>query len=145
MLNIDLFFHAALDANASLIESLGGRVFNTARPETDEETDAIPYVIITYDGGGASDNSKDEYIATLDTATVSVLIVATDRNALADISQQIHDTIVSALEDNTIWDSYSWPFVIDSCVESAGAVQYDPSKPCFFQTLTYQCNTDSSI
>ena len=139
MLNIDLFFHAAIESTQNLVKSLGGRIFNTARPDIDEEQDKIPYAIVTYEGGSAADDSKDDDIAPLGSATVSILVVAADRQSLANLTQDIHEAVVSALEDEDFQDGYDWSFEIDSCIPSAGAVQYDPSKPCYFQTLTYQC------
>ena len=140
MLNIDLFFHAAIESNQYLVSALGGRIFNTARPDIDEEQDKIPYVIVTYEGGSATDDDKDEYIAPLGSATVSILVVASDRQSLASLTHDIHDVIVGALEDENFQEGFDWEFEIDSCTPSAGAVQYDSSKPCYFQTLTYQCD-----
>lgn len=142
MLNVDLFFHAALELSPDVINTLGGRVFNTARPEIDEEEDRIPYVIISYDGGGSDGGTKDSRLSTLSSATVSVLIVAESRNDLARIANMVHSSIESAFRiAPEICKDRDWPFVIYSASESAGPVQLDPMKPCYFQTLTYQCNT----
>ena len=140
MLNIDLFFHAAIESTPNLVKSLGGRIFNTARPDIDEEQDKIPYVIVTYDGGSATDDDKDEYVAPLGSATVSILVVAADRQTRASLTHDIHDVIVASLEDEKFQEGFDWEFEIESCTPSAGAVQYDSSKPCYFQTLTYQCD-----
>lgn len=142
MLNVDMLFHAALEANHDLMEMLGGRVFNTARPELDEQEDKLPYAIITYEGGASSGDTKDNDLSALDSANISILLVVGDRQGLADVTELVEDSISDAFEQyDELNEKHQWRFYIDDCTPSAGPVQYDPAKPCYFQTLTYQCDT----
>lgn len=142
MLNIDKFFHEALRRSADVIEVTDGRIFNPARPKIDEKQDLIPYIIITYDGGQSDMGSKDDTLSRLSSATVSILCCAEDRQALADLTELVEGTIAHEFGTETLYDDHDeWAFYIDNASESAGPVQFDPSKPCCYQTLTYQCET----
>lgn len=141
MLNIDQFFYHALRSNADIIEVTDGRIFNTGRSEVDETEDRIPYIIITFDGASADTYGKDDRCAELSTATVSVLCVGDEREDLAELTEMVHDTIRQAMEETDFYEHDGWSFVIESCTPTASAVQMDEMKPCYYQTLTYNCDT----
>ena len=144
MLNVDLFFTAALRDSADVIEVTEGRIFDPARPLLDEEEDKIPYLIVTYDGGGSSGISKDNVIDDLDGATVSIIAVANDREGLADLTETVSEAIEAAFEDAETADFYErhdLGFYISGCTPSAGPVMMDEEKPCCYQKITYQCDT----
>lgn len=132
----DKFFIEALFASHAVKTAFEGRIFDTARPEIDEEEDKIPYLIVTNEGVQNVTESKDDVgESDTDNVTISVLVVATDRQHLAELSQLIRTTLRNAIteDDNEIID-YSF---------SAGAIQYDGMKPCHFVTLNYQCETEN--
>ena len=143
-LRIGSAFLAALRANADLQTMLGGmaaaddetytgaRIFYVARMEADELQDRIPYIVIMPKGITTQGN-KDNYDAE-EVATVDVLCVATDGESLVELAEIVKTTIEDSLQGD---DTYR----IDDFAFSASAVQFDPDKPCFFQTLTYQCST----
>ena len=110
----------------------GARIFYIARTEADENEDRIPYVIVM-PGAITSEGNKDDYDA-YELATVEVLIVAADGESLCDLAEKVKETIESTLiGDDT--------FAFQEATYSASAPQYDPEKPCYFLTLTYQCST----
>lgn len=132
----DKFFIEALSNSDVVTSAFEGRIFDTARPEIDEEEDKIPYLIVTNEGVQNITESKDDVgESDTDNVTISVLVVATDRQHLAELSQLIRTTLRNAIEatDEEILD-YTF---------SAGPVQYDGMKPCHFVTLTYQCETEN--
>ena len=144
-LRIGSAFLAALRANTDLQAMLGGtateddettytgaRIFYVARAETDEQQDRIPYLIVMPKGITTQGN-KDNYDAE-EVATVDVLCVATDGESLVELAEMVKATIEDSLQGD---DTYH----IDDFAFSASAVQFDPDKPCFFQTLTYLCST----
>ena len=55
------------------------RIFNTMRPEYDEQEDKIPYIIVTYEGMNNDNETKDSIEGDEDVERVNVLIVAQDR------------------------------------------------------------------
>lgn len=143
-LRIGSAFLAALRANADLQTMLGGmaaaddetytgaRIFYVARMEADELQDRIPYIVVMPKGITTQGN-KDDYDAE-EVATVEVLCVATDGESLVELAEMVKTTIDDSLQGD---ETYR----IDDFAFSASAVQFDPDKPCFFQTLTYQCST----
>lgn len=144
MLNIDTYFHGALRSSDIISEIFDGRIYNTGRSSFEEDEDRIPYIIITYEGGETQDtDTKENVIEDLDTARVSVLCVAEEREELASYMEEIESTI--ALRMNTKVNDFEqeekFSFGIDSANHSASPVQYDPEKPCYYQTLTYVCKT----
>ena len=44
------------DALTTLVEN---RIFNTMRPEYDEQEDKIPYIVVTYEGMNNDNDTKD--------------------------------------------------------------------------------------
>lgn len=143
MLNIDLFFHKALAECADLVEVTDGRIYNTARPDKDESEDRLPYIIVTFDGATAGEDTKDEVCAQLEHGTVSVLCVCETRADLANLTEMVYEAIAEELEEFE-WDASQFDFCIFGCTPNASAVQYDPDKPCYFQKLTYNCDTESN-
>lgn len=139
MLNVDSFFYNVLRNNAELNTYVGGRIFNPERLETDDNEDKIPYIIIKYAAGDSYNGSKDEVFADLDTATVQILCVDTDRDTLAYLTQKVYDTIKDAFDGEYVADTY----IIESITPQAGSVELDPLKPCCYQTLTFLCDTNS--
>lgn len=144
MLNVDLFFCASLQRSEEINDLVRGRIFDPGRGETDEEEDKVPYIIITYDAGSSSTSDKDSVIAQMDAATVSVLCCANSRQELAVLTDLVHRTIADDLISSDLWDIHpDWNFMIDSATPSAGSVNLDISKPCYYQTLTYMCETSN--
>lgn len=144
MLNVDLFFVAAITGSNEIQELVRGRIFDPARPESDEEEDKVPYIIVTYDAGGSSSSSDDDILAPLDNATVSVLCCANSRQELAVLTDSVQSVIGQELISRDLWQEHQeWSFYIDTATPSAGQVQLDPGKPCYYQTLTYVCETST--
>lgn len=139
-LQTDIAFNHALSTDERLREAVAGRIYNTAIPLPDEDADnvPVPYIIITYDGMTNDVATKDDpYEGDGDSVNISVLVVAETRSALADLIQivrnTIHDYFVEHYDEEEI-------IPMDYSL-SATPVQYDSWKPCYFQTLTYQCDT----
>lgn len=136
-LRTDQFFYNALRNNSVLYDEIDGRLFNTARPTVDEDEDRVPYIIIILNGGSNDIGTKDDVEGTTDTVNVSILVVANDREELADLTETVRDTCRDYLQSNGGTDSTApidWSFSFDTVV-------YDTMKPCLYQTLRYQCDT----
>lgn len=142
-LKTDLFF-ARSCRRLSIMETTEGRVFNTGRDEISEEEDKIPYIIITNDGTQNQEESKDAEVETAyDNDTVSVLIVSDTRSHLAELAEEVRNSVRDDVEDMDEEMAKEFGFMIEDYSFTASPVEYDPSKPCFFQTLTYQCETQN--
>ena len=140
----DKVFYNALRSNAELMATVGGRIESTSIPVPDEEFDNVdvPYIIITFDGlqneGFTKDNSFE---GDQDKVQVSIEVAANTRDDLGDIMQTIRETIIEYFEDTEghAWDDYD--YIPTNYTFTASAVGYDSMKPCYYQTLTYNCDT----
>ena len=135
----DKIFIAAIKANAQLMTQIGGRLYPTAIPLPDESVDnvPVPYVIVTFDGLTNDAATKDDpYESDNDVVNIGIEITAKNRAALAALASAVRSTIHSyMLEQTTDIEDYQF---------SAEGVQYDQYKPCFWQTLRYQCDVTNS-
>lgn len=141
----DKVFYNALRSNASLMEQVGGRIESTSIPVPDEkfENTPVPYIIITFDGlqndGFTKDNSFE---GNEDKVQVSIEVAADTRDDLGELMQTIRKTVINYFEDTEghAWDDYD--LVPTNYTFTASQVGYDSMKPCYYQTLTYNCDTN---
>ena len=146
----DSIFVAALQSNADLLEKLTEyidddgtvqydetpRLYGTAIGLPDEDADnvPVPYVIVTFEGLTNDQGTKDDrYESDYDTVNIGMTVVGRTLNGLHDLTQMVRDTILSYLSttETAIMD-YQF---------AAQQIQYDSLKPCYWQVLTYQCDT----
>jgi hypothetical protein len=144
----DSIFITALQSNTDLMEALGyveatetsegapARLYCTAIPLPDEDADnvPVPYVIVTFDGLTNDQGTKDDrYESNDDTVNIGVEVTARTLDDLHDLTQMVRNTILSYLRtnDTSIMD-YNF---------AAKQIQYDSMKPCYWQVLTYRCDT----
>lgn len=138
----DKFFYLALkDSEVDGITD--GRIYNTARPERDEEEDRLPYVIVTLDSVSNDPGTKDGGEGDYDTVAVSVLCVAETRGALATLTSEVRQAVMRATyaDDESLTEEMLSLRPL-TYLFTADGVQYDPGKPCHYQTMRYQCDTE---
>jgi hypothetical protein len=142
----DIIFVKALRANTDLMQQLAaGDVYNTsiALPDEDLDNAPLPYVIVSFDGLTNDVETKDDpYEGDSDNVTISIEIAARTRKELGRLAEavrhQVHDYFVN--DDQTDEDSDMIPLDYQF---SAQQVNYDQMKPCYWQVLTYQCDTNA--
>jgi hypothetical protein len=145
-LQTDIIFVKALRANADLMKQLAaGDVYNTsiALPDEDLDNAPLPYVIVSFDGLTNDVETKDDpYEGDSDNVTISIEIAAKTRTELGRLAEavrhQVHDYFVEA--DQTDDDFNLVPLDYQF---SAQQVNYDQMKPCYWQVLSYQCDTNA--
>ena len=145
-LQTDIIFVKALRANADLMKQLAaGDVYNTAIALPDEDLDnaPLPYAIVTFDGLNNDIDTKDDpFESESDSVNISIEIAAKTRNELGQLAsairRQVHQYFINA--DPTDEDADLIPHDYQF---SAQAVNYDSLKPCYWQVLTYQCDTNA--
>ena len=131
----DSIFVDALKSNATLVESVGDRIYGTAIPLPDEDADnvPVPYLIVTFDGLNNDTGTKDDrYESEYDKVNIGIEVVGRTLKDLHDLTQMVRDTIltyVRAIHTN-----------VEDYIFTADAIQYDSLKPCYWQTLRYQCD-----
>lgn len=146
----DSIFVTALQSNAELVEKLKEyiddddnvqydetpRLYGTSIGLPDEDADnvPVPYVIVTFDGLTNDQGTKDDrYESPYDTVNIGVEVTAKTLDDLHELTQMVRDTILSYLRTTDT--------AINDYLFSAQQIQYDSQKPCYWQVLTYQCDT----
>ena len=145
-LQTDIIFVKALRANADLMAQLAaGDVYNTAIALPDEDLDnaPLPYAIVTFDGLTNDIDTKDDpFESESDSVNISIEIAARTRKELGQLAEairhQVHQYFINA--DPTDEDADLIPHDYQL---SAQAVNYDQMKPCYWQVLSYQCDTNA--
>lgn len=146
-LQTDIIFVRALRENTELIAKLpAGDVYNTAiaLPEEDAENAPLPYIIVSFDGLTNDQTTKDGYESDYDTVNIGVEVAAATRDQLFDLTQSVRDTVLSffeSLQSDPTDDDFS--LVPLDYQLSATGVRYDDQKPCYWQILNYQCDTNA--
>lgn len=95
-LQTDRIFFAAIAADSDIVAAVGNRIYSTAIPLPDEDADNVPapYIIVSFDGMTNLEGTKDcSYEGREDNVKVGVMIVATTRDALADLSEKVRTAI----------------------------------------------------
>ena len=141
----DKVFYSALKSNASLLQAVGERIYNTSIPVPDDEipNEPVPYIIISFDGMENTGFTKDNnYEGDTDNVKISVEVTAPDRETLGELTTTIRSTILDYFEDDT-HDAETLQLIPRDYSFSASPIRYDSEKPCYYQTLTYQCDTNT--
>ena len=145
----DSIFISAIQSNETLMEKLGyvattdndtgtpARLYGTAigMPEEDAEKNVpVPYAIVTFDGLTNDQGTKDDrYESEYDKVEVSIQLTAKTLDDLHELTQMVRKTVLTYLRANTT--------DIEDYVFRAEGIIYDEKKPCYWQILTYQCDT----
>lgn len=144
-LQTDSIFIKAIRADEDIMSAIGSRLYGTAIALPDEQLDnvPVPYIIVTFDGMRNNAETKDfDAESDEDVSTVSVEVVAATLDALhaliADVRKSIRAFLGKADEADDDYDEYP----VDYSLAATG-IQYDATKPCYWQTLTYQCITNN--
>lgn len=138
-LSSDSIFFAALTSSAEVMQTIDGRLYSTAIPMPDEDAEnvPVPYIIVTFNGLNNEGTTKDDpFEGDTDVVQIGVEVTAINREQLAELTQLVRSTIHDYLTEDVDDERQT----IDDYQFSAEAVQYDSMKPCYWQTLRYQCD-----
>ena len=133
----DIAIVQALQRSETIETLVEHRIFNTMRPEYDEQEDKIPYIVVTYEGMTNDCDNKDMVEGASDNERVQVLCVACDRIQLANLINAARDAIREYLSEH---DSLI-EFGIADYELSASAILSDWTVPCTYQSLNYSIST----
>lgn len=136
-LSTDAIFVAAIKSDDELMGAISGRLYGTAIPLPDEDADnvPVPYVIVTFDGLTNDAQTKDcPYEGDFDSVNIGVEVAAASLAALHELTQKVRTVVLGYMEseDTTVRDYQL----------TAGPIQYDQLKPCYWQVLRYQCDVE---
>lgn len=141
----DKVFFNALCSSSELMDMTDGRIENTTFPVPDHEllNVPVPYIIVTFDSlqneGYTKDNNFEGHN---DKVQVSIEVAAENRDQLAELMPKVRQVIIDYFEDTTDHATDDYTLVPTNYVLTAGPIAYDSMKPCFYQTLTYNCDTN---
>lgn len=138
-LETDSIFIAALTSSAEVMQTIDGRLYSTAIPMPDEDAEnvPVPYVIVTFNGLNNEGTTKDDpFEGDTDVVQIGVEVTAVNREQLAELTKLVRTTIHDYLTEDVDDERQT----IDDYQFSAEAVQYDSMKPCYWQTIRYQCD-----
>lgn len=144
----DIIFVKALRSNAELIGQLpAGDVYNTAIALPDEEAEnaPLPYIIVSFDGLNNQDTTKDDaFESESDRVQIGITICTGEREELGEMAVAVRTTIREYFREH-YGDTTDEDFALipDDIMLNAQGVQYDSMKPCFWQVLNYQCDTET--
>lgn len=144
-LQTDIIFVKAIRSNAVLLSKLAaGDVYNTsiALPDVDMDNAPLPYAIVSFDGLTNDDTTKDSFEGDTDSVQISVEIAAKTRPQLGELAMAIRQTVLEYFENADAEDE-DYNLVPLDYTFSAQGVQYDPDKPCYWQVLNWQCDTNT--
>ena len=147
-LQTDIIFVKALRSNAELIEQLpAGDVYNTAIALPDEEAEnaPLPYIIVSFDGLNNQDTTKDDaFESESDSVQIGITICTGEREELGEMAVAVRTTIREYFREHygDVGTDMDFALIPDDITLNAQGVQYDSMKPCFWQVLNYQCDTD---
>jgi len=138
-LSTDSIFIAALTSSAEVMQTIDGRLYSTAIPMPDEDAEnvPVPYIIVTFNGLNNEGTTKDDpFEGDTDVVQIGVEVTAINREQLAELTKLVRTTIHDYLTEDVDDERQT----IDDYQFSAEAVQYDSMKPCYWQTIRYQCD-----
>ena len=143
----DIIFVKALRSNAELIGRLpAGDVYNTAIALPDEEAEnaPLPYIIVSFDGLNNQDTTKDDaFESESDSVQIGITICTGEREELGAMAVAVRTTIREYFREHYGDDSdEDYALIPNDITLSAQSVMYNDMKPCYWQTLSYQCDTD---
>ena len=138
-LETDSIFIAALTSSQEVMQTIDGRLYSTAIPMPDEDAEnvPVPYIIVTFNGLNNEGTTKDDpFEGDTDVVQIGVEMTAVNREQLAELTQLVRSTIHDYMTED-VDDARQ---TIDDNQLSAEAEQYDSLKPCYWQTIRYQCD-----
>ena len=140
-LQTDLIFVRALRESRTISKAVGGRIYGTAIPLPDADKVPVPYVIVTFDGLKNDPETKDDGLEGYeDTVTVGVLLTGRTNEDVHTLGEAIRKTVREFLEGVAEEDA-EYGLVPESYLFTASQIAYDPLKPCYYQSLSYECTT----
>ena len=136
-MELDEILYNALVADATLTAYIGGqdRITSTCFEVSPDEKDntPLPCIIVTDDGFQATDTNKDvEWEPSEDNVQASVEVDAESPKEVKKIIRMVRKAIANYVK--TMTDDV--PYLTN--VQSNG-VAWDWMKPCYHETISYQC------
>ena len=135
---LDEIIYEAITANQTLQTETGGRIHSTCIevPPTEDDNTPLPYIIIAEEQLQNEQGTKDNvWEGNMDHVAVSVIISA---NSPADV-KRLRRLVRQAIGQHVESLKADAPYL--TALTSDG-IAWDWTKPCYYDTLHYQCDMD---
>jgi len=136
---LDEIFYEAITASDYLMELTGRRIYSTCVevPPTEDDNTPLPYIIITDDAYqnelGTKDSVWEGYV---DHSQASVIISAHSPAEVKLLRKHVRKAIAQYVYSMT---ANEMPYLTAATNEG---INWDWTKPCYYDTLHYQCDMD---
>lgn len=134
MMELDEIIFNALTADQVLATETGGRIKSTCIevPPTDDDNTPIPFIVI-YESPSQNDTGTKDNVweSNVDIVNVGVEVSAKSPREVQRLRKRIRSAVESYMESMVsppYLRSISWD-----------GVQWDWTRPCYFDTIRYQC------
>lgn len=134
MMELDEIIFNALTADQVLATETGGRIKSTCIevPPTDDDNTPIPFIVI-YESPSQNDTGTKDNVweSNVDIVNVCVEVSAKSPREVQRLRKRIRSAVESymeSMESPPYLRSISWD-----------GVQWDWTRPCYFDTIRYQC------
>lgn len=134
MMELDEIIYNAITADTVLATDTGGRIKSTCIevPPTDEDNTPLPFIVIAESPSQNDTGTKDNvWESGVDIVNVAVEVDAVSPNEVQRLRRRIRRAVESYMESMA-----SPPYLRGLGWDG---VQWDWTRPCYFDTLRYQC------
>ena len=143
-MELDELFFNALMADADLVLAVSGRIESTCfevSPDGEDNTQ-LPCIIVTDDGLTNQPTDKDvEWESIQDRVQASVEVSAKDPKDVKTLIRMVRKAIANYI--SSLYDKGEDIPTLQS-IQTNG-VAWDWMKPCYHETITYQCDVPNDL
>ena len=135
-MELDEIIYAAITADQTLQTDTGGRIYSTCIevPPTDDDNTPLPYIIIDEEPSQNDQGTKDTvWESDVDIVNVGVIISATSPKEV----KRLRRLVRQAVENYVVTLGNDIPYLRSA---SRDGIAWDWTKPCYYDTLHYQCD-----
>lgn len=136
-MELDEIIYNAIKASEAVSNETAGRIYSTCIevPPTEDDNTPLPYIVIT-DGGYTNKLGTKDYVweGPTDHCKASVIVSA---NSPAEV-KRLRRLIRQAIELHVV--SMAEPPMLTA--SNNDGVAWDWTKPCYYDTLHYQCDME---
>ena len=143
-MELDELLYNALRADSDLMQSVGSRIESTCFEVSPDEQDntQLPCIIVTDDGLTSTPDTKDnEWESTEDRVQASVEIDGRDPKEVKSLVRKAR-RVIAAYVCQLEAQGEDIPRL--QSVQTNG-ISWDWMKPCYHETITYQCDVDNHL
>ena len=145
MLRLDKIFFDAITADAELMQAVGGRVKSTCFEVSPDEQDntPLPYILILDEGKQPAQTTKDDgWMPSQWRVGAGVEVGAKSPNEVDALVMKAMRAIANHIS-TLASQGEEIPYLNEGFPQTQG-VDWDWTKPCYFDVAHYQCDVDNT-